>query len=227
MCLILGMRHLRIRVAQASSLSKSKPIRHPGSNLFEKPHSRSQIPTIKGKKLIAGDKTAIYPPISPPKAPPPPPSTTEQNAADIIHPPSPRRHSQSRTFGFPITKFFARDKTANDPPTSPAIASQQPSTTEHNAADDRSALPTRKVIASESVPLRHGSHVVYIALGSNLGDRFKTIENACREMDAQGIRVTRTSSLYETQPMYINDQALFINGVCEVSHVPCLYLSTI
>lgn len=57
----------------------------------------------------------------------------------------------------------------------------------------------------------------YIALGSNLGDRIAEIEKACREMDARGIRVTRTSSLWETEPMYFADQDRFINGVCEVS----------
>lgn len=56
----------------------------------------------------------------------------------------------------------------------------------------------------------------YIALGSNLGDRIGEIEKACREMDARGIRVTRTSSLWETEPMYFADQDRFVNGVCEV-----------
>lgn len=57
----------------------------------------------------------------------------------------------------------------------------------------------------------------YVALGSNLGDRIAEIERACREMDARGIRVTRTSSLWETEPMYFADQDRFVNGVCEVS----------
>lgn len=57
----------------------------------------------------------------------------------------------------------------------------------------------------------------YIALGSNLGDRIAEIERACREMDARGIRVTRTSSLWETEPMYFANQDRFVNGVCEVS----------
>lgn len=57
----------------------------------------------------------------------------------------------------------------------------------------------------------------YIALGSNLGDRIDWIEKACKEMTARGIKVTRTSSLWETEPMYVLDQGNFINGVCEVS----------
>lgn len=56
----------------------------------------------------------------------------------------------------------------------------------------------------------------YIALGSNLGDRVAMIEQACREMDAREIRVKRTSSLWETEPMYVLDQDRFVNGACEV-----------
>ncbi|KAI1281159.1 Dihydropteroate synthase [Xylaria sp. FL0933] len=56
----------------------------------------------------------------------------------------------------------------------------------------------------------------YIALGSNLGDRVAMIEQACNEMDARGIKVKRTSSLWETDPMYVLDQDKFVNGACEV-----------
>lgn len=56
----------------------------------------------------------------------------------------------------------------------------------------------------------------YIALGSNLGDRVAEIEKACNEMDRRGIKVKRTSSLWETEPMYVTDQDRFINGACEV-----------
>lgn len=59
----------------------------------------------------------------------------------------------------------------------------------------------------------------YVALGSNLGDRIAEIERACREMDKRGIRVKRTSSLWETEPMYYAEQDRFVNGVCEVSNV--------
>jgi 2-amino-4-hydroxy-6-hydroxymethyldihydropteridine diphosphokinase len=56
----------------------------------------------------------------------------------------------------------------------------------------------------------------WIALGGNLGDRVGTIEQACNEMAGRGIKVIRTSSLWETEPMYVLDQASFINGACEV-----------
>jgi 2-amino-4-hydroxy-6-hydroxymethyldihydropteridine diphosphokinase / dihydropteroate synthase len=59
----------------------------------------------------------------------------------------------------------------------------------------------------------------YIAFGSNLGDRIGMIERACNEMSKRGIQVLRTSSLWETEPMYVLDQNSFINGACEVGLV--------
>ena len=65
--------------------------------------------------------------------------------------------------------------------------------------------------------LPNGSHRVYIALGSNVGDRIANTELACQRMHDRGIKVTRTSALYETKAMYLEDQQSFINGACEVS----------
>ncbi|KAI5301861.1 trifunctional dihydropteroate synthetase, partial [Ascosphaera pollenicola] len=56
----------------------------------------------------------------------------------------------------------------------------------------------------------------YIALGSNMGDRLSMLEQSLEEMEARGIHVLRTSSLYETTPMYVTDQDVFLNGICEV-----------
>ncbi|WYZ46334.1 hypothetical protein EsH8_IX_000559 [Colletotrichum jinshuiense] len=61
-----------------------------------------------------------------------------------------------------------------------------------------------------------GPRTAYIALGSNLGDRVGWIEQACAEMNRRGIKVKRTSSLWETEPMYVLDQDRFVNGACEV-----------
>lgn len=65
-------------------------------------------------------------------------------------------------------------------------------------------------------PVQPPSHRAFIALGSNVGDRVDMIEAACLEMDRVGVKVQRTSSLYETAPMYVLDQDPFLNGVCEV-----------
>ncbi|KAL8799497.1 MAG: hypothetical protein Q9200_007523 [Gallowayella weberi] len=60
------------------------------------------------------------------------------------------------------------------------------------------------------------SSQVFIALGSNMGDRISMIEQACAEMTRRGLRVRRTSSLYETEAMYETDQPSFVNGACEI-----------
>ncbi|KAK3678339.1 trifunctional dihydropteroate synthetase [Recurvomyces mirabilis] len=56
-----------------------------------------------------------------------------------------------------------------------------------------------------------------IALGSNVGDRLEAIERACSAIDdGPDMRIVRTSNLYESEPMYVEDQARFLNGVCQV-----------
>ncbi|KXX78832.1 Folic acid synthesis protein fol1 [Madurella mycetomatis] len=70
-----------------------------------------------------------------------------------------------------------------------------------------------KMSSSPEAPRKR---TAYIALGSNMGDRIGWIEKACNEMDARGIRVKRTSNLWETEPMYVLDQDRFVNGACEV-----------
>lgn len=67
--------------------------------------------------------------------------------------------------------------------------------------------------------LEPGNHRALVALGSNLGDRIDMIERACTEMDLRDIKVLRTSSLYETEPMYKTDQPSFVNGVCQVRYL--------
>ncbi|KAK0289131.1 trifunctional dihydropteroate synthetase [Friedmanniomyces endolithicus] len=58
---------------------------------------------------------------------------------------------------------------------------------------------------------------ICVALGSNVGDRLRSIETACNAIDTEpDMRVVQTSSLYETEPMYVQDQERFLNGVCEI-----------
>ncbi|CAO1603660.1 trifunctional dihydropteroate synthetase [Xanthoria calcicola] len=57
---------------------------------------------------------------------------------------------------------------------------------------------------------------VFIALGSNIGNRVGMIEQACSEMARRGLTVRQTSSLYETEAMYKTDQQPFVNGACEI-----------
>jgi hypothetical protein len=61
-----------------------------------------------------------------------------------------------------------------------------------------------------------GCHRAIIALGSNVGNRMVNIEQSLQAMRHKGIKIRSTSFLYETEAMYYEDQAHFLNGVCEV-----------
>jgi 2-amino-4-hydroxy-6-hydroxymethyldihydropteridine diphosphokinase len=56
----------------------------------------------------------------------------------------------------------------------------------------------------------------YLSLGSNIGDRAANIARAIEELRARGVRVTRESSLYETEPVEFLNQAWFLNCAIEV-----------
>src|SRR5690349_5104680 len=56
---------------------------------------------------------------------------------------------------------------------------------------------------------------VYIALGSNLGDREAMLARAIEAMAAAGIRVLRRASIYTTEPVDAPPQPWFLNTVVE------------
>ena len=57
----------------------------------------------------------------------------------------------------------------------------------------------------------------YIAFGSNLGDRLRTLQKALSELQGRPkITVTQVSSVYETEPVGYLDQGPFLNGVLEL-----------
>ena len=56
---------------------------------------------------------------------------------------------------------------------------------------------------------------VYLSLGSNMGDRAQNIARAIAALGAQGVRVTRQSSLYETEPVDVRGDGWFLNCVIE------------
>ena len=85
----------------------------------------------------------------------------------------------------------------------------------------RHQLPTSpdqiapEVLEEKRVPIER--HTAYISVGSNIGDRVGWIEKALNLMKWKApIKIKRTSSLWETEPMYVVDQANFLNGVIEV-----------
>jgi 2-amino-4-hydroxy-6-hydroxymethyldihydropteridine diphosphokinase len=58
--------------------------------------------------------------------------------------------------------------------------------------------------------------IVYIGIGSNLGNREKNCSRSIDLLEKNGIVVRRMSSLYETMPWGVRDQPLFLNMVIEV-----------
>lgn len=57
--------------------------------------------------------------------------------------------------------------------------------------------------------------LVYIALGSNVGDRAAMLRRAIDALNAAGIHVLRQSSFYVSEPVDAPPQAWFLNAVVE------------
>jgi 2-amino-4-hydroxy-6-hydroxymethyldihydropteridine diphosphokinase len=66
---------------------------------------------------------------------------------------------------------------------------------------------------------------VYFSLGSNVGDREANLRAATAALGDAGVRVTRVSSFYETEPVDFLEQAWFLNCAVEgETEVPALEL---
>ena len=57
--------------------------------------------------------------------------------------------------------------------------------------------------------------VVYLGLGSNMGDRKAMLKSALAGLDGPALRLVRESSLYETEPIGFENQGWFLNQVAE------------
>ena len=57
--------------------------------------------------------------------------------------------------------------------------------------------------------------IVYLALGSNVGDRAKNLREASSLINDAGVRILRRSSVYETEPLGYLDQDWFLNSVVQ------------
>jgi 2-amino-4-hydroxy-6-hydroxymethyldihydropteridine diphosphokinase len=57
--------------------------------------------------------------------------------------------------------------------------------------------------------------IVYLALGSNLGNRSGNLQDALKKLQRRDLRLRRASSLYETEPMSFANQPWFLNQVVE------------
>lgn len=57
--------------------------------------------------------------------------------------------------------------------------------------------------------------VVYLSLGSNLGDRLHSLIEAVERLNAPGLAIQRISAVYETAPIGLEQQPAFLNIVVE------------
>jgi len=55
------------------------------------------------------------------------------------------------------------------------------------------------------------THTVYFSLGSNLGDRSQNLRAAIARLEAEGVRLSALSPVYETEPWGLADQPAFLN----------------
>lgn len=62
-------------------------------------------------------------------------------------------------------------------------------------------------------------HKVYIALGSNLGDRRMNMDNACKLLEENNISIINKSKIIETEPYGDVEQDNFLNSVIEISTI--------
>ena len=59
-------------------------------------------------------------------------------------------------------------------------------------------------------------HMVYLALGSNIGDRRNALSEAIRRIDERVGRVDKVSSFMETEPWGFKSEFKFLNAVLSV-----------
>jgi 2-amino-4-hydroxy-6-hydroxymethyldihydropteridine diphosphokinase len=57
--------------------------------------------------------------------------------------------------------------------------------------------------------------IVFLSLGSNVGDREKNLRTAIAALPELGVKVKKVSSIYETEPVDLLDQPWFLNCVVE------------
>ena len=59
--------------------------------------------------------------------------------------------------------------------------------------------------------------IVYLCLGANLGDKKRNLNRALKEIrNLKMVKVLKTSSIYETEPVGFKDQSWFLNAVIKI-----------
>jgi 2-amino-4-hydroxy-6-hydroxymethyldihydropteridine diphosphokinase len=57
--------------------------------------------------------------------------------------------------------------------------------------------------------------IVFLSLGSNVGDREKNLRTAITALPELGVKLKKVSSIYETEPVDLLEQSWFLNCVVE------------
>jgi 2-amino-4-hydroxy-6-hydroxymethyldihydropteridine diphosphokinase len=58
-------------------------------------------------------------------------------------------------------------------------------------------------------------HVIYLSLGSNIGDRARNIDQAITRIQDAGVTIKKRSALYLTEPLELREQEWFLNCAVE------------
>lgn len=82
-----------------------------------------------------------------------------------------------------------------------------------NASQLKTSRSSNKI--KSSLVLNQGEHRVFIAIGTNVGNKLANIHRALTKLK-NFCRIHSTSFLYETPPAYVLDQPSFLNAACEV-----------
>ncbi|KAJ9073682.1 trifunctional dihydropteroate synthetase [Entomophthora muscae] len=76
-------------------------------------------------------------------------------------------------------------------------------------------LSEEEIMAIQTKAPNSEGKITLIAVGTNLGNRYENISQALKDLSENGCKIIDTSFLYETAPMYIDDQPMFLNAVCK------------
>lgn len=57
--------------------------------------------------------------------------------------------------------------------------------------------------------------IVFLGLGTNIGNRTANLKQALKRLEEAGLRLEKVSSVYETEPIGVEDQGWFYNMVLE------------
>ncbi|MFV0417232.1 MAG: 2-amino-4-hydroxy-6-hydroxymethyldihydropteridine diphosphokinase [Dysgonomonas sp.] len=63
---------------------------------------------------------------------------------------------------------------------------------------------------------REKQHIVFLSLGSNLGDRGENLDHAINNIEERIGEIIATSAFYVTNPVGFESDNQFLNAVCEV-----------